>query len=487
MKSKASKAFSHRFEVLGKSVPTIAVAALFFIGAGSAALLDSYGTVEGTATVDQAITLNDDDPANPSGSFTFAFDGQQTAGETVAETHSVSNNADVEASYDFSSTCKNDGTADSESPTASTSVDWADECNGIDTTYAEYFDSAGADLGDYEVPESSECDVTVSTVSGLKSATTDSANTDSTVCVEGGQYDITSSSGVDVTVSGLHLRAGTDPTGSNPVEIVHSPGSVTGQAAVMVSASGTVVEGFNIVRNANSARTDGDSHAQGVRLEAGNSVVRYNDVTVNRDGNNHMAGINVIDNDNSDFSNVTVSDNRVSGAYGGLLASTFYSNTFSGVDMVENTVAGNAYGIVFKTHESSDQPTDVTADYNEISGNGVGVYVTGTGETFDGYNVNDFDATEASLTGNVFGVNDENDAENWGANTLDLSDHWFGTDGIQTLGTVTANYQEKGDRTLQSGETDTFGVVNTFAINLVPTDYTLSTQVVPTGAGYESP
>jgi len=87
---------THEISVLGKTVPTLAIAAIVMIGGASAAVLSSFGTVSGTADVTQAIDLTSEDD------FTFATDSNSNdVGETTVTTRTVNNNADVSASYAF--------------------------------------------------------------------------------------------------------------------------------------------------------------------------------------------------------------------------------------------------------------------------------------------------------------------------------------------------------------------------------------------------
>jgi hypothetical protein len=86
---------THEISVLGKTVPTLAIAAVVMVGGASAAVLSSFGTVSGTADVTQAIDLTSEDD------FTFATDSSNDVGETTVTTRTVNNNADVSASYAF--------------------------------------------------------------------------------------------------------------------------------------------------------------------------------------------------------------------------------------------------------------------------------------------------------------------------------------------------------------------------------------------------
>jgi hypothetical protein len=83
---------THEISVLGKTVPTLAIAAVVMIGGASAAVLSSFGTVSGTADVQQAITFEDESPK-------FNFDTEtQTAGERFIETKTLQSNANVSTS-----------------------------------------------------------------------------------------------------------------------------------------------------------------------------------------------------------------------------------------------------------------------------------------------------------------------------------------------------------------------------------------------------
>lgn len=91
MKEHAKKAIKHDFELLGKTVPTLAVIALFLVGGGSAALLTSFGTVSGTADVQQAVSISG---AGDDNSVSTSYDQQFVAGQTFMESHTVTNNND---------------------------------------------------------------------------------------------------------------------------------------------------------------------------------------------------------------------------------------------------------------------------------------------------------------------------------------------------------------------------------------------------------
>lgn len=104
MKSKVKKGLSRDVQILGKSVPVVAIAALFLIGSGSAAVLSSFGSVQGTTNVDQAITINGNSSASgsPLGQ-SYGFSGM-VAGQTTDQINTVTNNLDTEAKVNFTST-----------------------------------------------------------------------------------------------------------------------------------------------------------------------------------------------------------------------------------------------------------------------------------------------------------------------------------------------------------------------------------------------
>ncbi|MFT4867851.1 MAG: hypothetical protein ACI9LV_000456 [Candidatus Nanohaloarchaea archaeon] len=90
MKEHAKKALKHDVEVLGKTVPTIAVLALFLIGSGSAAVLTNFGTVTGDAGVTQAVTLNGEDAQSSDFDQTWSY--SVVGGDTAYETNTLNNN-----------------------------------------------------------------------------------------------------------------------------------------------------------------------------------------------------------------------------------------------------------------------------------------------------------------------------------------------------------------------------------------------------------
>jgi hypothetical protein len=102
MKEHAKKALKHDFEVAGKTIPTLAVALLFLVGTGSAALLSTFGAVSGDTTVDQAVTLNSNNVESQSASWAIS---DVTAGDSVSgEAQTLNNNLDEAVTVDLDGT-----------------------------------------------------------------------------------------------------------------------------------------------------------------------------------------------------------------------------------------------------------------------------------------------------------------------------------------------------------------------------------------------
>jgi hypothetical protein len=100
MKEHAKKALKHDVEVLGKTVPTIAVVALFLIGSGSAAVLTEFGTVEGTATVDAAILMNGEADYDNSEALADTTSGGAVASEAYTFTNRANESIPISLTAD---------------------------------------------------------------------------------------------------------------------------------------------------------------------------------------------------------------------------------------------------------------------------------------------------------------------------------------------------------------------------------------------------
>lgn len=226
---------------------------------------------------------------------------------------------------------------------------------------------------------------------------------DDKIIVHSGTYD----GPVAITNSGVNLTAA---AGSNPA-ITYEPGSPSGAATVDVAANDVEVSGFTIERVAHSDRIESSSHAQAVRVSASNTLVRDNELVGDLNGAStdvpyhRFDGMMVIDNDGLTTSNVEIKDNEVNGFYTGIMITSAYDGSVSRVNLEDNAVSGNEYGLVAKYHGedgyNGSQPTDLTGLTNDFTGNAEQSIYVSDGGTYQGYNVADFDTSEINLEGPV--------------------------------------------------------------------------------------
>ncbi len=93
MKDKLKNTLEHEIELLGRSISVLAIAGLLVVGGASAALLNSFGTVSGDATVtDQAVTVDGPD--------SVSYDGDLDVGQTTVDSFTV-NSQTSETSVDY--------------------------------------------------------------------------------------------------------------------------------------------------------------------------------------------------------------------------------------------------------------------------------------------------------------------------------------------------------------------------------------------------
>jgi hypothetical protein len=141
MKEHAKKALKHDVEVLGKTVPTIAVLALFLIGSGSAAVLTEFGTVEGTATVDAAILMNGQADYDNSESLADATGGGATASDAYTLTNRANESIPISLAAD---------TQIYDSSSEGASVVESDP-EGVNTSFVYYTLKTASDSSDYSM------------------------------------------------------------------------------------------------------------------------------------------------------------------------------------------------------------------------------------------------------------------------------------------------------------------------------------------------
>ncbi|MFT4892989.1 MAG: hypothetical protein ACI8Z7_000782 [Candidatus Nanohaloarchaea archaeon] len=141
MKEHAKKALKHDVEVLGKTVPTIAVVALFLIGSGSAAVLTEFGTVEGTATVDAAILMNGQADYDNSESLADTTSGGATASDAYTLTNRANESIPISLAAD---------TQIYDSSSEDASVVESDP-EGVNTSFVYYTLKTASDSSDYSM------------------------------------------------------------------------------------------------------------------------------------------------------------------------------------------------------------------------------------------------------------------------------------------------------------------------------------------------
>ncbi|MFB6116726.1 MAG: hypothetical protein ABEK10_04425, partial [Candidatus Nanosalina sp.] len=88
MKSRIKNALKHEVEVAGRSVSVLVLLAVFLAGSGGAALLSTFGTVSGSANINQAFTVDGKTGQGAEVVETVAL----TGGESVVTNHNFRNN-----------------------------------------------------------------------------------------------------------------------------------------------------------------------------------------------------------------------------------------------------------------------------------------------------------------------------------------------------------------------------------------------------------
>jgi len=462
MKEHAKKALKHDFEVAGKTIPTLAVVALLFVGTGSAALLSSFGTVSGTADVDQAVNVD--------GPTSVSYDATMTAGATKVNTFDVSNDADVSASVDYTTNCVYK--EDSGISTGDVQGDSLD-CTGVTRKAVNYFGDAGHDFsGSYSHdtaditvdPDNTGSDDTYKTI---QKAVNNAANGD-VIVVTDGTYD------EDVDVNESVTLVADNPRGA----------TVDGFS---IKTSGATVKGFKLTGFDTPV---GDR--SGIRVLASDATVRSNTITNVDQSSRDRHGIHVYD----AGSNIEVSNNLIDGvkntdgggAYGVLVQAE--SNS---VDVSYNTIrnvespSGWAGAISASPSDSgSGSPGSLSLTYNDVGS--VGGSSQYPGVCFYNDFINEGDASTITIESNNFNgcpidlQNKDSDK------TMDGTSNWFGTDGIvldEAKGDIDASYKEVTSETLSAGETETVGIYTNFDVALAPGNYAVDFNVQPSSATSE--
>jgi hypothetical protein len=495
---------THEISVLGKTVPTLAIAAIVMIGGASAALLGSFGTVTGTADVEQAVELKDESD--------FSFANEQTAGETLIETRTLKSKADVTTQIGFKTTCGKDQ-SDSSSIEGN-EADFSGDCKGIDTRYIEYFDNAGHDFDGYEVPsavhtvdddnpdtDDTDSDESFATIEAAVNAVDDDDGDVETVVVKDGSYitwtpvkksvHLVSENPQGAKVGRFTIRA-SDVT-IQGFEVVGDGANYNGISVEPKNGatSGIVIEDNHIHEVTSRDKEEGKYEAYGII--AWSVDTELEDVTIR---NNLIEDIGSSSANTQGFG-IFVEDLASSGSSDGLQVS---HNTIK--DINDATIEGDDHpGVGVAVLPELTNPDASTSDQsvvtnhanadiesNVFASNDVDVSVAGDASQFSATSNQFGDGVDVLAegnqpnTGNIGLENIDGSTESVTSGTVDASDNWFGTDGISTQGTVDASWKEKSDTSIEPETTDKFGVVNEFAINLRPADYSLTTSIIPAGA-----
>ena len=119
MKDKLKNTFEHEVELLGRSISVLVIAGLLVVGGASAALLNTFATVDGTSNVDQAVTINGDNVDQADASWSLS---SVTAGEAVSgEAQTLNNNLDSSATLELATSVETPE-ADSEADTSNSAA-----------------------------------------------------------------------------------------------------------------------------------------------------------------------------------------------------------------------------------------------------------------------------------------------------------------------------------------------------------------------------
>lgn len=128
-----------KLNIAGKQIPAIFIALLLCAGIGSAALLEYYGTITGTAEVKQSVIL----PGCDNNECTYTIgDSPTIAGSTYVHTQVVKNRANQQVPIKFVTTVKKCN--------SDYSSCWADDGNEVTTRYYGELKLENKDTGSWE-------------------------------------------------------------------------------------------------------------------------------------------------------------------------------------------------------------------------------------------------------------------------------------------------------------------------------------------------
>jgi len=447
MKDKMKNTLEHEVELLGRSISVLAIAGLLVVGGASAALLTSFGTIDGEAEVDQAFQVGQDGLTEGTADLSYSsFGSELTAGDTVVDgPYRLSNNQDSAYSPTVTTTLDrgDDEVVDS---TTGTSVDWTynddyasvsefDDASdgddvGLETTYVDAFHEAGHDFEDVETTS--------------EDASEDSGSESLTVGDSSDNYD---------TISAALEDAEDDDT-----VFVHS-----GEGPDNGEYNGFTVDTKGVTVASNGAQVEVGSNSQ-VDIDAADVTIEGFEIYPE---DSEVASNNLVDvQTDSSFTirNNKIRDLEVEKSDGGPSGTAIYLGTDSTGTIEDNTIESNFAGI------GGTEDFSGNIDYNYFVDNDEAIGV-GSGQAFStGGNV--FESNEASFRVHY----DDSDS------SVDAGDNFFHTPyNIDYNGNgdteVSASYKELSDFEVGADSTEEFGVVNELDLRITTTDFTLETTI----------
>jgi hypothetical protein len=468
---------------------------LFLVGGGSAAILSTFGTVTGTADVEQAIEVGDSSGETELGFFGASHEGtgDVTAGTVSVDTFTIENNMNRSYSPTFTSYPGETSVQGSGGQTG-TQFAWAEE--GINTSFVEYYPEAGADFSTYET----DVDVSDSSVAEVDADGSEFA--DGTADKSADEYTSISSA-LSGSYDKVYVYGGTynpfivDPEENVEIIAANSPTEDNSATVEFGAEKGITVK---------NADPQVDVSIRGLHLKATGSSASAIYVNTAESDSGPGGEITVEDNYFQDTSN----DQEVSGHHGmrvdDALQTEIRNNRFEGffhgvqiaqfasqpVDLHNNTFEDQALDGVFVTAKNKH---DAKVDLRMNRFEEIGPESTAEGETYPDadYSAAGFSAAvilgnednsllNVTVSRNVFGSENYRDVLAYqDTDKTDLDSNFF----YQGLWTETGNNNlVKADSSYEqvdsvsADSTETVATVNEFALMLDGSqDYSLTTTI----------
>lgn len=431
-----------------KGIPVFLIGILAVVGLATATVLNVYVTIgSDTANVTQSVMFMDGGSMTTQQNFSFS---QVAGGSEVIDTYMLKNNGASDAKFLFNTSCD---TGDAITPgngyerELESDIVWSAQCEGITTRYVEYFDEAGHDFNSYVEPTS--CDVFVDdSHSGAEDGSSanpyntiqegvDNAETGDVVCVRAGTYDEQVTINKDITLASKNGQGAANINGG-----------------VLIASDDVILSGFKIIPGTILGETSG------VYLQEHDGVtIEFNEI----DGSG-VSGKQrlILLKYNGAYGDVYIQDNYLHDGETGITL-----NIASGtIEIIGNTISECTAGI--------GSLKNALVRYNEFKNNDEAIG-TDSNTVGSGYEIkyNNFLGDEQVIK---YGSWPD---YSYSGTAIFAEDNWWGKDGIDVEGKVSASYMVKDDLTLSPNEKDKFGVINTFAINMAGGEYTLRSEISP--------